>query len=110
MPASLCGGEGPRGSTAAAVVKVQGLPFIASRSTHHNALKRTETRCARPPGLPAATTQLPLAFTRHHARTVDTHIANLRKKLATARPDAADPIATVRGVGYVLTEPSDGTP
>lgn len=36
------------------------------------------------------------------ARTVDTHIANVRKKLAAAAPGAVDPIRTVRGLGYVL--------
>lgn len=38
------------------------------------------------------------------ARTVDTHIAHLRKKLAEVQPDSADPIRTVRGVGYVLLD------
>lgn len=37
-------------------------------------------------------------------RAVDIHIANLRRKLREA--DAGDPIATVRGVGYALTDTS----
>ncbi len=40
-------------------------------------------------------------------RTVDVHISNLRKKLSAVGPDE-EPVAirTVRGVGYVLVEPS----
>jgi len=40
-------------------------------------------------------------------RTVDVHISNLRKKLAAASPAGAEaPIRTVRGVGYVLVQPT----
>ena len=40
-------------------------------------------------------------------RTVDVHISNLRKKLSVVGPDD-EPVAirTVRGVGYVLVEPT----
>jgi len=37
-------------------------------------------------------------------RAVDIHITNLRRKLRDA--GASDPIATVRGIGYALTDAS----
>lgn len=37
-------------------------------------------------------------------RTVDTHIKTLRAKLRAVSPDGADPIRTVRGVGYALRD------
>ncbi|MCO4764054.1 MAG: response regulator transcription factor [Myxococcales bacterium] len=40
-------------------------------------------------------------------RTVDVHISNLRKKLQAAAPKGGSPpIRTVRGIGYVLVEPT----
>jgi two-component system response regulator BaeR len=38
-------------------------------------------------------------------RTIDTHVKNLRKKIASRLPDE-EVISTVYGVGYKFTEPS----
>jgi DNA-binding response OmpR family regulator len=35
-----------------------------------------------------------------YERNVDTHVKNIRQKLASAAPDPGNPIATVHGVGY----------
>lgn len=40
-----------------------------------------------------------------YERTIDAHIKNIRQKMAKVAPDSANPLATVRGVGYKLEEP-----
>lgn len=39
-----------------------------------------------------------------YERTIDTHIKNIRQKLSRSAPEAPNPLATVRGVGYKLEE------
>ncbi|MBM3148808.1 MAG: response regulator transcription factor [Chloroflexi bacterium] len=37
-----------------------------------------------------------------YERTMDAHIKNIRQKISKAAPDSANPLVTVRGVGYKL--------
>jgi two-component system alkaline phosphatase synthesis response regulator PhoP len=37
-----------------------------------------------------------------YERTIDAHVKNIRQKMSSVAPEAANPVATIRGVGYKL--------
>ena len=88
--------------------------FEAACHGHSLALTRAEFRIlvamARSPGRVYSRAQLQdiaLGETYEgYDRTIDVHIKNLRRKLAAAGAVEGCSIGTVRGVGYILEEPS----